>query len=51
MDDLLEKRRSALCWKGVHSKVAEKDVVVNGWSHGLILTTNLAMVGGLPFHS
>ena len=31
-------------------KAADKDVIVRGRSHGLILA-NLAMAGGLPFYS
>ena len=32
-------------------KAADKDVLVRGRSHCLILMANLAMVGGLPFYS
>ena len=32
-------------------KAADKDVLVRGRSHGLVLMANLAMVGGLPFYS
>ena len=32
-------------------KVADKDVLVRGRCHGLILMANLATVGGLPFYS
>ena len=31
-------------------KAADKDVLVRGRSHGLILIANLAMAGGLPFY-
>ena len=32
-------------------EVADKDVLVRGRSHGLILMANLAMAGGPPFCS
>ena len=32
-------------------KAADKDVLVRGRSHGLILMANLAIAGGLPFYS
>ena len=32
-------------------KTADKDVLVRGQRHGLIIMANLAMVGGLPFYS
>jgi len=47
---LLEERRSAQFWKGMHLKLPT-DVLVRGRSHDLILMVNLAMAGGLPFYS
>ena len=32
-------------------EAADKDVLVRGRSHGLILMANLVMAGGLPFYS
>ena len=51
MADLLEKRRSVRFRNDVHVKAADKDVLVRGWSHGLILMAKLAMAGGLPLYS
>ena len=51
MADLLEKRRSAWFLERCALKAADKDALVRGRSHGLLLMANFAMAGGLPFYS
>ena len=46
-------REEEVCWVSERCalKAADKDILVRGRSHGLILMANLAVAGGLPFYS